>query len=179
MSLDPPRHFEDVGVVEVLPIRVAAVLPRGRALISYYANSVAHLLGPFEAGVRARDALPVDATLATPDGRAVRLSDELEGADVAVMASNLPMYGREAIAAVEAVEAVCKVLGRKRLLVPFPMTGWHGLVGLMQVLPNPPLNSDQLHLLAADNTAEQGLPGFADLGIRPCSLLDKLEHCLQ
>jgi glycerol-3-phosphate O-acyltransferase len=35
-----------------------AVLPRGRQLISYYANSIAHLLGPFEAGVRARDALP-------------------------------------------------------------------------------------------------------------------------
>ena len=35
-----------------------AVLPRGRALISYYANSIAHLLGPFEAGVRARDLLP-------------------------------------------------------------------------------------------------------------------------
>ena len=35
-----------------------AILPRGRALISYYANSIAHLLGPFEAGVRARDQLP-------------------------------------------------------------------------------------------------------------------------
>ena len=35
-----------------------AVLPHGRQLISYYANSIAHLLGPFEAGVRARDALP-------------------------------------------------------------------------------------------------------------------------
>jgi glycerol-3-phosphate O-acyltransferase len=35
-----------------------AVLPRGRPLVSYYANSVAHLLGPFEAGVRERDALP-------------------------------------------------------------------------------------------------------------------------
>jgi glycerol-3-phosphate O-acyltransferase len=34
------------------------VLPRGRALVSYYANSVAHLLGPFEAGIRERDALP-------------------------------------------------------------------------------------------------------------------------
>jgi glycerol-3-phosphate O-acyltransferase len=34
------------------------VLPRGRSLVSYYANSVAHLLGPFEAGVRERDALP-------------------------------------------------------------------------------------------------------------------------
>lgn len=37
-----------------------AVLPRGRELISYYANSIAHLVGPFEAGVRARDALLAD-----------------------------------------------------------------------------------------------------------------------
>ena len=35
-----------------------AVLPRGRPLVSYYANSIAHLLGPFEAAVRERDALP-------------------------------------------------------------------------------------------------------------------------
>jgi len=34
------------------------VLTRGRPLVSYYANSIAHLLGAFEAGVRARDALP-------------------------------------------------------------------------------------------------------------------------
>jgi glycerol-3-phosphate O-acyltransferase len=38
-----------------------AVLPRGRELVSYYANSVAHLLGPFERAVRARDALPAMA----------------------------------------------------------------------------------------------------------------------
>lgn len=35
------------------------VLPRGRPLISYYANGISHLLGPFSAGVRERDALPV------------------------------------------------------------------------------------------------------------------------
>ena len=34
------------------------VLPKGRPLVSYYANSVGHLLGPFAAAVRARDALP-------------------------------------------------------------------------------------------------------------------------
>ena len=37
-----------------------AVSETNRSLISYYANSIAHLLGPFEAGVRARDALPAD-----------------------------------------------------------------------------------------------------------------------
>ncbi|MEP7343973.1 MAG: 1-acyl-sn-glycerol-3-phosphate acyltransferase [Gemmatimonadaceae bacterium] len=34
------------------------ILPRGRELISYYANSIVHLLGPFSEGVRAREALP-------------------------------------------------------------------------------------------------------------------------
>jgi glycerol-3-phosphate O-acyltransferase len=35
-----------------------AVLPGSRELVSYYANSVAHLLGPFEIAVRERDRLP-------------------------------------------------------------------------------------------------------------------------
>jgi hypothetical protein len=35
-----------------------AVPPGQRPLVSYYANSVAHLLGPFAEGVRKRDALP-------------------------------------------------------------------------------------------------------------------------
>ncbi len=37
------------------------VLPRGRELVSYYANSIAHLLGPYAASVRARDALPMES----------------------------------------------------------------------------------------------------------------------
>jgi len=36
-----------------------AVLPRSRALVGYYANSIAHLLGPFESSVRRRDSLPM------------------------------------------------------------------------------------------------------------------------
>jgi glycerol-3-phosphate O-acyltransferase len=35
-----------------------AILPMNRPLVSYYANSVAHLLGPFAEGVRERDSLP-------------------------------------------------------------------------------------------------------------------------
>lgn len=42
------------------------VLPRGRALVSYYANSIAHLLGPFEGGIRERDALPALAAGMAP-----------------------------------------------------------------------------------------------------------------
>ncbi len=40
------------------------ILPKGRPLISYYANSITHLLGPFAEGVRARDQLPLDRLLA-------------------------------------------------------------------------------------------------------------------
>ena len=36
------------------------ILPRGRELISYYANGISHLCGGFEATVRQRDALPMD-----------------------------------------------------------------------------------------------------------------------
>jgi glycerol-3-phosphate O-acyltransferase len=36
------------------------ILPRGRELISYYANGIAHLCGAYEQRVRAHDALPVD-----------------------------------------------------------------------------------------------------------------------
>jgi hypothetical protein len=36
------------------------LLPRGRELVSYYANGIAHLCGEWEASVRSRDALPVD-----------------------------------------------------------------------------------------------------------------------
>jgi glycerol-3-phosphate O-acyltransferase len=35
-----------------------AILPGNRPLISYYANSISHLLGPFADGVRQRDSLP-------------------------------------------------------------------------------------------------------------------------
>ena len=39
------------------------ILPRGRELVSYYANGIAHLCGEWEAAVRARDALPIDRLL--------------------------------------------------------------------------------------------------------------------
>ena len=37
-----------------------AVSQRNRELVSYYANSIAHLIGPFSAAVVARDQLPAE-----------------------------------------------------------------------------------------------------------------------
>jgi glycerol-3-phosphate O-acyltransferase len=39
------------------------LLPHGRELVSYYANSISHLCGEFEVAVRARDQLPVDGLI--------------------------------------------------------------------------------------------------------------------
>jgi glycerol-3-phosphate O-acyltransferase len=41
------------------------ILPRGRELISYYANGVSHLCGEYESAVRSRDALPSDTFFGT------------------------------------------------------------------------------------------------------------------
>ena len=41
------------------------LMSRQRELVSYYANSIAHVLGPYEVSVRARDALP-SATIPSP-----------------------------------------------------------------------------------------------------------------
>ncbi len=49
------------------------VMKRGRPLISYYANSIAHLLGPFTAGVRERDTLPALA-MSAPERSSAALS---------------------------------------------------------------------------------------------------------
>ncbi|MFL5618234.1 MAG: 1-acyl-sn-glycerol-3-phosphate acyltransferase [Gemmatimonadaceae bacterium] len=45
------------------------VLPKGRPLVSYYANSVAHLVGPFGDAIRVRDALPSTAAIDAPIGK--------------------------------------------------------------------------------------------------------------
>jgi glycerol-3-phosphate O-acyltransferase len=39
------------------------LLPRGRELVNYYANSISHLCGEFEQAVRARDQLPIDGMI--------------------------------------------------------------------------------------------------------------------
>ena len=39
-----------------------AILPANRPLVSYYANSIGHLLGPFAEGIRERDRLPALAS---------------------------------------------------------------------------------------------------------------------
>ncbi|MDX1381115.1 MAG: complex I NDUFA9 subunit family protein [Xanthomonadales bacterium] len=95
-----------------------------------------------------------------------------------VSAEPLEFGGAETLSYREAVEAVCDHLGRKRLLVPFPLDAWKVLVCAMAVLPEPPLTIDQLYLLACDNTVDPGHDGFAALGMEPRPMTALLAQCL-
>ncbi len=86
--------------------------------------------------------------------------------------------GAENLSYRDAVVAVCEHLGRKRLLVPFPMEGWKALTRAMRLLPEPPLTIDQLCVLARNNTVNPAPDGFAQLDVRPKGMPELLGHCL-
>ena len=90
----------------------------------------------------------------------------------------LEFGGGEILSYRQAVRIVCSHLGRRRLLLPLPMTVWKILAGTMSILPNPPLTIDQLYLLASDNVADPDRDGFAQLGMQPRSLSGLLSQCL-
>ena len=75
----------------------------------------------------------------------------------------------------ELMQLVLKETQRSRLLLPLPW-GAASLVGAFgdlaaSLLPiAPPLTSDQVKLLHADNVANPKLPGLADLGITPTAV---------
>lgn len=83
----------------------------------------------------------------------------------------VPLFcsGAETLSYREVVEAVCAQLGRRRMLLPFPMSAWKMLTRMLSLLPNPPLTTDQLYLLARDNTVNPARDGFARLGMEPHS----------
>src|SRR5579872_2954455 len=73
------------------------------------------------------------------------------------------------------MELMLKEIGRQRLLVPvpWPLAGAIGAAGdiaamahgLLPLLPEPPLTSDQVALLRVDNVVSAGAAGLADLGV--------------
>lgn len=72
------------------------------------------------------------------------------------------------------LELILAETGRKRLLLPlpFPIAAMMGKVFELAALTPvaPPLTSDQVELLKADNVVSGACPGLADLGITPTSV---------
>lgn len=78
----------------------------------------------------------------------------------------------------EIVEQVLAHVGRRRLLLPVPFSAWKWLAGMTSFLPHPPLTPDQIILMETDNVVGSEVGTFADLGIEPHSLEQKLSPCL-
>jgi NADH dehydrogenase len=70
----------------------------------------------------------------------------------------------------EVLRFILDTTGRRRPMLDMPMGFMRWQAGLLQRLPAPPLTQDQLLLLERDNVVGEGMPGLAELGIRPTSV---------
>ena len=69
----------------------------------------------------------------------------------------------------EVIEWLRDVLHLRRAIVPVPLPVARLQARLLELLPSPPLTVSQVELLAADNVARAGAPGFDRLGLQPTS----------
>lgn len=70
----------------------------------------------------------------------------------------------------ELVRAVANAAGLRSRPVPVPFGVWRAVAWILERLPNPPLTRNQVELMQIDNVASPADPGFAELGIVPCSV---------
>jgi len=93
--------------------------------------------------------------------------DDVAAAVVRLLTNSLPeartleLGGGDVLSYRDIVRRVMDHLGRRRVLLPVPMTAWRGMAGVASLLPSPPLTDDQVLLMAADNVASG--PGFEAL----------------
>lgn len=79
----------------------------------------------------------------------------------------------------EVLQAVLAHRNRWRPLLPIPFPIWRTLAALSsRILASPPLTPDQVILMEQDNTVGGQEATFADLGIEPASLEDKMAESL-
>lgn len=77
--------------------------------------------------------------------------------------------GPEVLTYREVVERVVAWTGRRRLLLPFPWSGWDILAFAGRSLHAPPITEGQVALMRRDNVVAADAPGFAELGLSPRS----------
>jgi NADH dehydrogenase len=78
----------------------------------------------------------------------------------------------------EIIEMVLQHRGRRRWLVPVPMSWWGTAARMLSVLPSPPITRDQLELMRVNNEVHTELPSFDRLGVVPRKLEMLLPECL-
>ena len=68
------------------------------------------------------------------------------------------------------MELLLAEIGRRRILLSLPWSIARMQARALELLPRPPLTTDQLKLLERDNVASGQFPGCAELGIQPTGL---------
>jgi NADH dehydrogenase len=101
-------------------------------------------------------------------------------ADPAAAGRTFELGGPSVYTMREITELTLAEIGRPRMLLPLPwnvaaLLGLAGdllgaLRGPLPMLPVPPITTDQLALLKADNVVSENAPGLADLGVAPLAL---------
>ncbi len=99
-------------------------------------------------------------------------------ADPATAGTVFELGGGEVLRYRDILRAVLRQRGRRRILLPVPFRIWRGIARVSALLPNPPVTIDQLALLAMDNVVGCDAATFADLGIAPRGLIERLPACL-
>jgi NADH dehydrogenase len=77
------------------------------------------------------------------------------------------LAGPKAYSFRELMEILLAQIGRRRLLLPIPMSVARFQASILQLLPQPPLTIDQLRQLERDNVPSGQFVGLKDLGIEP------------
>jgi NADH dehydrogenase len=73
----------------------------------------------------------------------------------------------------EILKKLLKLIGKKRLLIPFPFFLANISANLFQLLPKPLLTVDQLRLLKYDNIPSKKYKTNFDLGVPSTKIFDK------
>lgn len=94
------------------------------------------------------------------------------------VAATFELGGRDILRYREILELVLRHRRRRRLLLPLPYSAWRGIARAGSLLSQPPVTHDQVVLMQADNVVGAGVATFADLGIEPCGLRERLADCL-
>jgi uncharacterized protein YbjT (DUF2867 family) len=76
----------------------------------------------------------------------------------------------------ELLSTLAAALGRRPLLLPFPLALWHVVGYLSEFVPNPPITRNQVELMAMDNVAPSASAGFEALRIAPQPIENILPH---
>jgi NADH dehydrogenase len=74
------------------------------------------------------------------------------------------------------VRMIAQHVGARTALVPLPFGVWRGLAFAAEMLPNPPVTTNQIDLMEIDNVASGREPGFDALGIVPSGIESVLER---